>query len=127
MKKHEKKPDLDLLAGLLSITAGSRHEIIKEIWFHPDHKIRTWDNPFREMLTKHRSEINRKMYGFLTSETMTMKHPGIKKVVRMDISELKSCVIIMLMLGIPAEEAADISLTSTAYIRFVLEEYPDLL
>lgn len=127
MKTNQKKPDLSLLSCLLSITAESRHEIIKEIWFHPVSGLSSGAGPYHDLIARHRSRTDRRMYGFLTSEAMQMRHPAISNVMKMDISELKSCVIIMLMLGIPVKETADISLTSTAYVRFVIEEYPDLL
>lgn len=127
MKMKKKEPDQNLLSGLLSLTAESRHEIMKEIWFHPVYGTHSGVNVYHDLITRHRSVTNRRMYEFLTSEEMLMKYPTIRKVIGMDISELKSCVIIMLMLGIPARETADISLTSTGYIRFVIEEYPDLL
>lgn len=124
------KPDIDVLITLLAETAAIRAEIIKETWHYPQkHRLSStaaWQRTIQDLVTSQRNRLYSSLFNMLTSDVMKMKYPDIVQIEQLDISEIKKITIILIIIGLPAEIIADMTILSSGYVYTILKEYPDI-
>lgn len=129
MERHIKKEDIYVVLALLAHVAESRERNMKEIWNLPNRKLTppdVWTDSSHDLIVSQRTRMNDEIYAILTSEVMKMKYPAIKKIENKDITIINKIGLILLLMGMPVNIISSILIVSTANIRSLIEQYPEI-
>lgn len=126
MERHIDKEDIHAIMAILAHIAGSRKDIVLEIWNFPDRRKNISRNDLHDMITAQRTRMNDCLYGILASETMKIKYPDIKDIEKLDVSVMKRNALILLMIGMPVQIIADILFISTGGILALQQDNPEI-
>ena len=122
MERYINKDDIQVIIKLLAYAAESRKEIIKEIWSNSSYQKHP-STHHKDLITRHRSRIVEEQYKILTSDIMFMKYPVIRRIDNLEISMQQKSIMILTLMGMPADVISSLNMVAPGHIYFIVSEY----
>lgn len=124
----------EMLKRMLSLTARSRHLILKNLWTLTERKRPGTLKEFNEMskdLASHAlTEMRNEIHMLLTSKEITGEFPVIHEILEDEMPVVKRNIMILSGIGFDEECIADLNCVSKGYVMMTIrslgDDFPEL-